>query len=259
MIIKLHSAQNPRLKTIRALHRNSGRKKAGKTLLEGVHLIEACINAQKTHMLECLLVPKTQGAEVGGLIARLEGKAPIYQIDDALYLELSTLNDLSILAVIETPILPLPACQAVDCLILDGIQDNGNLGTILRTAAAIGVCDVFATPHTGSLWSPKTLRAGMGAHFGLRLYERVNADVLMQMCQVPFFATSSHVEGCIYQQDLRMPLALVLGHEGQGVSDVFLQQARPLSLPQPQGQESLNVAIAASVCMYEMLRQRRYS
>lgn len=99
----------------------------------------------------------------------------------------------------------------------------------------------------------------MGANFSLTIYESVSIDEILAKVKVPMFATSSHTDNIIYQSDLTQPLALIMGHEGQGVDEVLMQQATPIALPQPNGQESLNVAIAGALCLYEMLRQRHYA
>ena len=126
----------------------------------------------------------------------------------------------------------------------------------LRSAAAFGIVQVVATVGTATLWSPKVLRAGMGAHFGLRLVESVS-EVALHGLRVPLLATSPHAERTINRTALPWPCAWVLGHEGQGVSaDLLTRCAMTLRIPQPGGEESLNVAAAAAVCFYESVRQR---
>ena len=109
---------------------------------------------------------------------------------------------------------------------------------------------------TAALWSPKVLRAGMGAHFGLHLVEGLAAEAL-EALTVPLLATSSHAAQAIHAVRLPWPCAWVLGHEGQGVAAALQARcAQVLSIPQPGGEESLNVAAAAAVCFYESARQR---
>ncbi|MBY0468288.1 MAG: RNA methyltransferase [Burkholderiaceae bacterium] len=141
-------------------------------------------------------------------------------------------------------------------VVLDRLQDAGNVGTVLRSASAFGFAQVVALKGTAGLWSPKVLRAGMGAHFGLSLVEGIEATALDAL-SVPLLATSSHAAQSIDQVALPWPCAWVLGHEGEGVS--ALLQARciqALRIPQPGGEESLNVGAAAAVCLYESARQR---
>ena len=141
-------------------------------------------------------------------------------------------------------------------VVLDRLQDAGNVGTILRSAAAFGFTQVLAFKGTAALWSPKVLRAGMGAHFRLNLVEGVEAAALGALL-VPLFATSSHAQRTLDESALPWPCAFAFGHEGQGLSAALLQRCRAeLRIAQPGGEESLNVAAAAAVCLYESARQR---
>jgi TrmH family RNA methyltransferase len=135
-------------------------------------------------------------------------------------------------------------------VVLDGLQDAGNVGTILRSAGAFGFGQVLATKGTAALWSPKVLRAGMGAHFGLRLVEGLEPQQLAAL-QVPLLATSSHQGSYLHQAALPWPCAWVFGHEGQGVSaSLAARAAQQLRIVQPGGEESLNVAAAAAICLH---------
>lgn len=150
----------------------------------------------------------------------------------------------------------LPVLAGVDTLVLDRVQDPGNVGSMLRSAAAFGVAQVLAIKGTAALWSPKVLRAGMGAHFALRLAEGLEPAALSAL-QVPLVATSSHAGQALPQAVLPSPCAWVLGHEGQGVDAALLARcALQVRIPQPGGEESLNVAAAAAVCLYECTRRR---
>jgi TrmH family RNA methyltransferase len=143
----------------------------------------------------------------------------------------------------------------VATVILDRLQDAGNVGSILRSAAALGVRQVLALRGTAILWSPKVLRAGMGAHFALALHESVTIDDLGDLA-LPWVATSSHAAAVLHRTLLPQPCAWVFGHEGQGVADdVAARCALMLRIAQPGGEESLNVAAAAAICLHESLRQ----
>ncbi|TAM49033.1 MAG: RNA methyltransferase [Burkholderiaceae bacterium] len=151
--------------------------------------------------------------------------------------------------VVDLPLAPalLPGAASV---ILDGVQDAGNVGSILRSAAAFGFGQIIALKETAALWSPKVLRAGMGAHFALRLVERIEAQALDELT-VPIVVTSSHVGSALHEQKLTMPCAWVLGHEGQGVSASLMARASlSVRIEQPGGEESLNVAAAAAICLH---------
>lgn len=144
----------------------------------------------------------------------------------------------------------------VRTVVLDRVQDAGNVGSILRSASAMGVVQVVALKGTAALWSAKVLRAGMGAHFALHLVEQVGAEDLA-LLNLPLVATSSHTDQLLPAAPLPDPCAWVLGHEGQGVgAAVMAQCSLSVAIPQPGGEESLNVAAAAAVCLYESLRRR---
>lgn len=156
--------------------------------------------------------------------------------------------------------LMLPAAPSIDAnaasVVLDRLQDAGNVGAILRSAAAFGVRQVLALKGTAALWSPKVVRAGQGAHFGLKLIEGLAADDLAALA-VPLIATSSHTEHVLSRVVLPSPCAWVMGHEGQGVSPALMARcALTVGIPQPGGEESLNVAAAAAICLYESERQK---
>ena len=133
---------------------------------------------------------------------------------------------------------------------LDRVQDAGNVGSILRTASAMGFRQILALKGTAALWSPKVLRAGMGAHFGLQLHEGLSLDDLDAL-QVPLLVT--HLQGAqlLHEAALPRPCAWVMGHEGQGVQQGLVDRASLLlRIAQPGGEESLNVASAAAICLY---------
>jgi RNA methyltransferase, TrmH family len=144
----------------------------------------------------------------------------------------------------------------VPTVVLDRLQDTGNVGTLLRSAAAFGFEQVVALKGSAALWSPKVLRAGMGAHFALHLVEGAAIDDLNAL-KVPLLGTSSHGATSLHTAPLPWPCAWVFGHEGQGVSTELMQRCDlTLTIPQPGGEESLNVSAAAAVCLYESTRQR---
>ena len=171
-------------------------------------------------------------------------------IPDALFRELSGLESpASVGFVIDLPFeLALQPLAAT--VILDRVQDAGNVGSILRSAGAFGFRQVIALKGTAALWSPKVLRAGMGAHFGLNLLEGVTLDDL-QALQVPIVVTSSHQGDLIQNLRLPHPCAWAMGHEGQGVCNALMQRAAVhVRIGQPGGEESLNVAAAAAICLH---------
>jgi TrmH family RNA methyltransferase len=149
-----------------------------------------------------------------------------------------------------------PSLQSA-ALLLDSVQDPGNLGTILRTAAAAGIQEIYCGPGTAAAWSPKVLRAGMGAHFVLEITEDVDLVQLIQQASVPVYATQLDAAKTIYTADLRAPSAWLFGHEGQGVSEQLLALATErLTIPQSSQVESLNVAASVAICLFEQRRQQ---
>lgn len=167
------------------------------------------------------------------------------------------------LAALDTPtkvaaLLAVPQPRALDprapTVVLDRVQDPGNVGTILRSASAFGFAQVLALKGTASVWSAKVIRAAMGAHFALNLIE--GSAALVEQLRVPCLGTSSHAQETLGAgSTLPFPCAWVFGHEGGGL-DATLQAlcTRMLRIPQPGGHESLNVAMAASICLYESRR-----
>jgi RNA methyltransferase, TrmH family len=145
-----------------------------------------------------------------------------------------------------------------NCLVLDGVQDPGNVGTMMRCAWAFGIRHVVLTLGCASPWSMKTLRAGQGAQFHLQVYERVEIDQLPQLVRVPLVVTALAQSQSIASAKLPSPCAWVFGHEGRGVSELLRKQAQlAVRIDMPGGAESLNVAAACAICLYE--QQRRLS
>lgn len=141
-------------------------------------------------------------------------------------------------------------------VVLDRLQDPGNVGSILRSAAAMGFQQVVALKGTVALWSPKVIRAGMGAHFALHLSEGATIEDLQQL-SIPMVATSSHQGEWLHEARLPWPCAWLLGHEGQGVDQPLLEQAdHHIRIAQPGGEESLNVAAAAAICLHASAQSR---
>lgn len=254
------SDKNQTIKLVKALLTQARRrKKQGQTVIEGAHLIDAALRSDYPFDQVLLAESAYTHAEVQSLLNRLPNPTSVLILSDALYHNMRSLGTgIDIMAIIDVP---TPSLSMIDddCLILNDVQDSGNVGTLLRTAAAVGIHKVLCTTATAQAWSPKTLRAGMGAQFALEIYEGLSSQNVLDYVRVPLLATSSHTDTLIYEHDLRAPVAWIMGHEGQGVCTELMQCATPIALPQPNGQESLNVAIAGSLCLYETLRQRMYS
>lgn len=255
--IDIHAKDNNKVKHLRGLCEQANyRKKQQQTVLEGVHLIEAYLKTGKSVNAFYLTRQALENMEVQQLLDQLSG-LPVYVLTESLYQDIRTLGPgIDIMAVINTPASPAEINQNSDMLVLENLQDPGNVGTLLRTAAAAGIKQIICSTGTAAIWSPRVLRAGMGAQFSLSIFEHVALDSLIPTFSLPVYATSSHAQQSLYQLDLKQPCVWLMGNEGQGISENLLQHAQGIAIPQPGGQESLNVAIAGAICLFEMVRQR---
>ena len=248
------SRDNPLLVRLRKLAGDPvAYRKLGEVWIEGDHLCSAFLQRGGVAPQAVITEPAWELPALRELANRADMVAVIPQ---ALMAGLSTLESPAPLAFA----LPWQGQGTLQpnapTVVLDRLQDAGNVGAIIRSAAAFGFSQIVALKGTAALWSPKVLRAGMGAHFGLNLVEGIDEAALAELT-VPLLATSSHAAQAIHQVKLPWPSAWVLGHEGQGVSAALLQRCeQALRIPQPGGEESLNVAAAAAVCLYESARQR---
>ncbi|OON62661.1 RNA methyltransferase [Massilia sp. KIM] len=253
------SRDNPFYKDLKQLATSSqARRKAGQSLLDGVHLCQTWLDLRGAP-LHCVVSDTAlANAEVAAVVARCEAlHAPVTALPEALFNAVSQVeHGVHLLFVVATPQPAKAAGLAVSSVLLDGVQDPGNVGSILRSAAAAGIQQVYCSPGTAFCWSPKVLRAAMGAHFVLDIFENVELAPLVRGSAIPVLATSGYASERLYALDLRRPLAWVLGHEGQGVSQELLELAtHRVAVPHAGQVESLNVAACAAVCFFEQLRQ----
>lgn len=256
----ISSRENPLFKELKLLASSSQvRRKAGRTLLDGVHLCQAYL-AQVGMPPFCVVSESSLAqAEVAAIVQQCEAaRVHCICLPDAMYQVLSQVeHGIGLLFVVDTPQPAMPVRLTQSAVLLDNLQDPGNLGSILRSAAAAGIEHVFCSKGTAFAWSPKVLRAGMGAHFLLNILENVDLQALMQTSAVPVLATSSHASRRLYEIDLKQPVAWLFGHEGQGVSEELLKLATcQISIPHLGPVESLNVAASAAVCFFEQVRQK---
>jgi TrmH family RNA methyltransferase len=256
----ISSRENPLYKELKHLASSSQvRRKTGRTLLDGVHLCETYLQHGGIPSL-CVVSESAQHhPEVAALLAQCDGgSASCVLLPDALYKALSQVeNGIDVLFIIDTPRAAQEPALNAAAVLLDNLQDPGNLGSILRSAAAAGIREVFCSSGTVFPWSPKVLRAGMGAHFLLTIHENVDLSALLQNASIPILATSSHARQTVFQLDLKRPVAWLFGHEGQGVADELLALAtHQVAIPHLGAVESLNVAACAAVCFFEQVRQQ---
>ncbi|MBL8383831.1 MAG: RNA methyltransferase [Burkholderiales bacterium] len=252
------SRDNPLYRRLKALGSSAqARKKEGLSVLDGAHLVEACLARGWRPELVAVGESALRRAEVARLAAGAGGDVPVFA--DALFESLSNVeHGAGILAAVRTPRAALPDAITGDCLFLEHLQDPGNMGSLLRSAAAAGVGLVVCSPRTVYAWSPKVLRAGQGAHFRLEIVEGVDLEAARARLRVPLLATTVHGGETLYGVDLAGPVAWLFGNEGAGVSPEMAARAdRRVVIPMPGQSESLNVAAAGAVCLFEAVRQRR--
>jgi TrmH family RNA methyltransferase len=241
------SRDNPLLKRLRQLAQDStAYRKQGQVWLEGDHLCRALLARGLRPSVAVFTDHGWMQAD-----AELRQAAPkVHTLSDALMAGISGLESHAGVGFVWDLPEANAVLPAVPTVVLDRRQDAGNVGSILRSAAAFGFRQVLALKGTAALWSPKVVRAGMGAHFPLHLVEGLSADALDDL-DVPLVVTSSHQGDFLHQARLPWPCAWVLGHEGQGVSNTLEQQAQQaVRIAQPGGEESLNVAAAAAICLH---------
>ncbi len=257
-MLRITSRHNPRLREAAQLLGSAReRRKAGRCVLEGEHLVS--VYAGRYGAPEALVVSETflGRPQTDALCRRFADLALV--VPEALFASIAVLPaGVGVLAVVPTP-RPAPSAGGDFCVLLDDLQDPGNVGSILRSAAAAGVTHAFLSPRCAFAWSPKVLRAGMGAHFHLEIHEDVD---------LPAWAASFRARGglvvatvrdggeSLYTAAMKKPLALAFGNEGAGLSPPLLAEAgAKVTIPMPGGMESLNAAAAAAVTLFECVRR----
>lgn len=244
---EIRSRDNAQFKELRRLAQdNAAYRRQGRIWIEGEHLARAAL-ARGWQPAQLVL---SDSAELAAESLGVPPAVPRLRLADALWPQLSALESPAGFGLVLTlPPARQPDPQAAT-VVLDRLQDAGNVGSILRSAAAFGYRQVLALSGTALLWSPKVLRAGMGAHFGLHLIEGATVEQAASL-QVPLVATSSHQGAWLDQAPPPFPCAWLMGHEGQGVSPALQALARQhIRIAQPGGEESLNVAAAAAICLH---------
>jgi RNA methyltransferase, TrmH family len=252
----LTSRDNSRFKELVRLSRNAReRKKSGLALLDGMHLVSAYI--ESGGLPEQVIVSKSgvEHPEIRALLDTMKRTSPLI-VSDALLKEISPVaTPTGIVAVINAPRVAL-ATGTHSCVMLENIQDPGNVGSILRSAAAAGLRHVYLSDGCADAWSPRVLRAGMGAHFRLDLHEASGLVECARRFHGTVIATAGDADTSIFEADLTGDVALLFGNEGAGLTPaVRACAAATVRIPMPGVAESLNVAAAAAVCLFERVRQ----
>jgi TrmH family RNA methyltransferase len=254
---QITSRDNATFKSLHSLVENAReQRQRQQTLIDGIHLLD--VYRQHGGRPQTLLVAESglANAEVTALLAAF-ADADTLCLKDSLFRELSGVaTPTGIAAVIAIPEVDTSLPQDT-CVMLDAVQDAGNVGSILRSAAAAGVRDVLLSPGCAGAWTPRVLRAAQGAHFSLNIREQAELPALLGQLPMPGIATVLDDAIPLYQLDLERPVAWLFGNEGAGLSPA-LQAAATLrtTIPLAAATESLNVAAAAAICLFEGLRQR---
>ena len=251
------SSQNPKIKLARALlGRAKERHEAKAFVVEGVRLVEEAANSNWGFRF---VLYDESLSERGKLqVASLRSRGiEVEKASESLMKSLSeTETPQGILAILEFSELPITNSLNF-VLIPDQIRDPGNLGTLLRSAAATGVQAVLLPPETTDAFAPKVVRAGMGAHFRLPIHSMMWEGIEAQIKGLQIYLADMDGSSC-WEIDLRRPLALIVGGEAEGASEEARKLAtQRISIPMAGNVESLNAGVAGSVLMFEVVRQRR--
>ena len=251
------SSENPRFRELVGLAESGrDRRQAGLALLDGLHLLDSYQRRIGAPRQVVVSSAAQRRPEMVALLASLP-TVPCLELSDTLFRRLSPVETpTGILAVIPIPASRPPPENPEPCVLLEDIQDPGNLGSILRSTAASGIRQVYLSSQCADLWSPKVLRAGMGAHFHLECFPGVELDGFAASFPGRLIATDLQARQSIFQTDLSGLVGLIFGNEGAGLSPALKAAAATLvNVPMPGQTESLNVAAAAAVCLFERVRQ----
>jgi TrmH family RNA methyltransferase len=257
---RVTSPDNPRLKqALRLLGSSRDRRKAGLCMLEGAHVVTAYIEHHGTPETVIMLDSAANAPELLSLRATIPSSR-VLTVSASGWTEFTQLPvEVAILAVVPTPN-PKLHRVADFCLLLEDLQDPGNVGSILRTAAAAGVAQVFMSRHCAFAWSPKVLRAAQGGHFYLEIFEDIDLVAWARNYHGATVAAVASGGEPLFTSNLRRPIAIAIGNEGAGLSDALRGAAnRRVTIPMPGNFESLNAAAAAAVCLFECVRYRQAS
>lgn len=252
------SRDNPSYKAMARLVASAAeRRKTGMSVLDGTHLLGAYLDAGGKPEEIMVSEAGLADAEIARLLARAHGTR-VTQVTDALFDSLSTVESpTGVLAAIRTPEPRDAPDDARLALLLEDIQDPGNVGTLLRSAAAAGADHVLLSPQCAFAWSPKVLRAAMGAHFATNIVERADLGAFLLRYRGQSVALAGQGDRSIYELDLKRPTAIVVGNEGAGLSHAILEASSIRArIPMPGRIESLNAGTAGSIVLFEIVRQR---
>jgi TrmH family RNA methyltransferase len=256
-LIRIASRANPQYKALRLLAQSAReRREQQRTLLDGPHLVRSYLDHGAMPALVAVDEEACTKPEIHALLERARASAAICLPPDLFSQLAPVASPVGILAVIDIP-RPTPEASLGDFVVmLESVQDPGNVGTIIRSAAGAGVRDVLLSCGCADAWSPRCLRAAMGAHFAVAVHANADLQSAVGGFGGNVVATAGRNGMAPHRLDLRGPLALLFGAEGTGLSAQLMQAAKAcVSIPLAPGIESLNVAAAAAVVLFERVRQ----
>ncbi|MBK7564472.1 MAG: RNA methyltransferase [Propionivibrio sp.] len=257
---RIASRDNPTFKALKKLSQSGReRRKRGRALLDGMHLIESYVHHYGQPEEVVVSESGALRSEISRYLESGQSGNAVSVLSDALFDELAMVETPSgIMALVLQPCPAHGPDQGIDAILLDGIQDPGNLGSILRSAAAAGFRQILLSAECAHAWSPKTLRSAMGAHFQLDIHESCDLAGFLADYRGQVVLTTLNATDDLYSLALKKPLAWVFGSEGQGVRPEVAESVQlRVRIPMPGATESLNVAAAAAVCLFETVRQRQ--
>jgi RNA methyltransferase, TrmH family len=254
---RIESRDNAQVKALVKLSASSAeRRRTGTTLIEGERLVGAYRDSGGT--AELLAVGESAYAgSVRALVDSAPAKAKLLLADRVVDKISQVVTASGLVAVVKAPKPPEIPAEIGAAVLIENLQDPGNLGSILRSAAAAGIRHVFLSPGSVFAWSPKTVRAGMGAHFFLSIYEEADLADVAKRCRGRVIAAEPRAKAPLYETNLDADVAWLFGNEGAGLSEAARAIATDwVRIPMPGKSESLNAAAAAAICLFEQVRQR---
>ena len=258
----IESKSNPQFKQAsRWVHQPRTLRQIQWACAEGLHPLQELL-AWPGLLIEQVWIAQSlsQSAQWLALQSQLQARfeVKLFVVSDAMYWQLSELSSgFGPMCFFQIPESTAHPTQACDVLVLDAVQDPGNMGTLIRTAAAAGLTEVWLTEGCTNPWSSKVLRAGMGGHRLVQLRKIEDTQLPDWFSSIPVYATALSEATSLYDMNLQAPCVWVLGSEGAGVSSDWLSKATArVFIPQVGHVESLNVGVACGVCLFEQQRQR---
>lgn len=251
----IESRSNPLYKQLYKWQSSAGRRDEP-VLLEGVNLCESWLSMGKQPKYAIFDLERVGQSHLAGLIDKLNPEVCLTMSGSLLGNLSSVDTDQGVLFVAQPTIHSIPEKISESIVMLDRLQDPGNVGAILRTCAAAGIKRIFASIGTAGLWSPKVLRSAQGAHFVLKLHEQIDLMSLSEALAIPLIVTTLENANDLYKTALPKQAAWVFGNEGQGVTEALLARADiRVKIMHDKAVESLNVTVASGVCLFEQRRQ----